>query len=168
MKTLLLALLSFLSFSVTENAHEFHLSKSTINYDSDTKSLQITMHIFIDDLEVALAQQGVEKMRIGTGREAADADSYIASYIGKKMHIMNDQDTFQLSFLGKELSADLAAIWCYLETPVTKELGQVTIDNSLLMEIYTDQKNVMDIRKDKKRVKDWLFDIENHTGQMNF
>lgn len=126
------------------------------------------MHIFIDDLEVALAVQGTENLKIGTGKESAYADDYVASYIQGRMHLLNGNDTLQQQFLGKELSADLAAIWCYIEIPIGGKLEELTIDNSLLMEVYDDQKNIMSIKKNKKRVEDWLLDIDNHTESLIF
>ena len=45
--------------------------------------------------------------------------------------------------MGKEESEDLIAIWCYLEKTEIKELHSVAIKNSLLTEIYDDQKNMV-------------------------
>lgn len=151
-----------------EATHEFHLSKSTVNYDSASNSIQVSMHIFIDDLEVALDVQGTKNLRIGTGKEADDADTYISRYIEKQVQFFQGKDTLEQEFLGKELSADLAAIWCYIEIPINGQLQELTVDNRLLMEVYDDQKNIISVKKDKKRVKDWLFDIDDHSETTAF
>ena len=40
--------------------HDFHLSKSKIKYRSESKTWEISAHIFIDDLQEAIKQKGVD------------------------------------------------------------------------------------------------------------
>lgn len=151
----------------SKEMHEFHLSKSTVNYDTQSQSLQITMHIFIDDLEDALAAKAVPKLYIGTEKEDSTANSYIAQYIANQFTISMGSDTLEQYFLGKELSEDLAAIWCYMEVPQVKLDDNIDFENGLLMEIFDDQKNVMEFRKDKKRYKDFLLQKSDHKATVD-
>ena len=52
---LLLTMLAQPSFPRTDLAHAFHLSKTDMVFQPKEKTLQITMHLFIDDLEIARA-----------------------------------------------------------------------------------------------------------------
>jgi len=124
------------------------------------------MHIFIDDLEVALEQDSVPKLYIGTEKEDISADGYIAHYISDHFKLSVDGSTLENEFLGKELSKDLAAIWCYLEVPLDKELSEFDLSHDLLMEVYDDQKNVVTIKKDKKRKDDLLLDISDFEAKV--
>ena len=153
-----------MSFSAA--VHEFHLSKSTINYNTADGSLQITMHIFIDDLEVALAEKGVSKLYIGTEKEDTTADLHISEYIAEHFKLKGDDKSLQPQFLGKELSKDLAAIWCYMEVTLDQELEQMDISHNLLMEVFADQKNVITIKKDKKRADDLLLDLSDFEAKV--
>jgi hypothetical protein len=40
--------------------HAFHISKTDMIFNAKDKTVQITMHIFIDDLELALEKQGIK------------------------------------------------------------------------------------------------------------
>jgi len=142
------------SFSLV---HEFHLSKGTVNYDSKSSSLQVTLHIFIDDLEVALAKRGIEELKIGTEKESNDSDQHIKEYISDHLIFISDSDTLSQVFLGKENSDDLLAIWCYLEIEDYKS-GNLSVENTILTEIFDDQKNIVAFKVDKKRLKDELLD----------
>ena len=46
--------------------HEFHISKTTIRYVAEREQVQVEMHIFLDDLELALEEAGSPKLYIGT------------------------------------------------------------------------------------------------------
>jgi len=147
-------------------AHEFHLSKSTVNFDTESSALQLTMHIFIDDLEDALALQQLPPLYIGTEKEDSTADVHIADYIASTLILTTGTDTLAQEFIGKELSNDLAAIWCYVEVPLGSTVSELSFSNSLLMEVFDDQKNIMTFRKDKKRLDDFLLDKSDHQSQI--
>lgn len=148
------------------NLHEFHLSKSTINFDTKSNSLQVTMHIFIDDLETALAELEDTKLYIGTEKEDSKADHFIAKYIFDHFELRHRDSILEQSFLGKELSNDLVAIWCYIEVPIEGTLESLKIKNNLLMEVFDDQKNVITIKKDKKRKDDLLLNKDDFEAKI--
>ena len=126
--------------------HEFHLSKCTIDYKEDQKAIQISMHIFIDDLEQALEAQGVDSLYIGSEKEAETTDKYIANYLEQRLEInINDSDKFEQNFIGKETSDDLTAVWCYVEITGVKKLRSIHVKNQILQEIFDDQKNITKI-----------------------
>ena len=69
MATLLILLTGLWASFEDKTLHDFHLSRSEINYDSPSATLQVTVHIFVDDLEKVLTKTGsktcvwVRKMR---------------------------------------------------------------------------------------------------------
>lgn len=168
MKSFIILLLAISAGSSVSLLHEFHLSKSTVNYDSESAALQVTMHIFIDDLEDALKQQDLPRLYIGTEKEDSTADLHIANYIKSCFTLTKGSDTLEQLFIGKELSADLAAIWCYIEVPMDSSVGNLDFKNSLLMEVFDDQKNIMTFRKDKKRIDDFLLNKSDHHATIDF
>ena len=126
--------------------HEFHLSKCTIDYKEAEKSIQISLHVFIDDLEQALEEQGLEKLYIGTEKESKEADAYLKKYFDQRLAIsINGKDDKERKFLGKETSEDLTAIWCYIEITEVKKLESIVVKNQILQEIFDDQKNITKI-----------------------
>ncbi len=146
MNYLLLFIASIFFSPQSETVHEFHVSKCLVEYKSDNAELQISMNIFIDDLETALASRGVEQLFIGTEKESEEADDYIEKYIDQVFQIeINAQGLADPTFLGKEVSDDLTSIWCYMQIPMAQPVQSLKVKNSILLETFDDQKNITSI-----------------------
>jgi hypothetical protein len=135
----------------SEIEHDFHISRCEINWDQKSGDIQIAAHIFIDDLETALMWRGVTGLRIGTETEKSDADRFITSYFSQKLVFREEVKTLPFVLVGKEVSNDKMAIWCYLEVPAQKHLKSLTVENSLLTEVFPDQKNIVELTMNGKR-----------------
>jgi len=125
--------------------HEFHISKCLIEYNEKENALQLTVHIFIDDLEEALRQQGADKLFICTEKEAEKAEEYIYKYLQQKLTIGLDDKAVNYTFVGKEVSEDLAAVWCYLEVENIAPFSKLYVKNNTLLEAFDDQKNIISV-----------------------
>jgi hypothetical protein len=151
---MLLSLLLYVaSFSLqhTPPVHDFHVSKCLIEYRPDEQALQISLHLFIDDLEYALEQRGQKDLYICTAREKESADKIIAAYLARKLSLEVNNRKHAFEFIGKEVSDDLSGIWCYLEITNIKELKALSIHNSILLEIFDDQKNIVSLTGPNQR-----------------
>jgi len=138
-------------------AHDFHLSKALVEYDSRDQALQVTLHIFLDDLELALQQRGAEEaLFLCTEKEHPGANEYLERYLSQAFRLWVDGRPVEPAYLGKEISDDLMAAWCYLEVRDLERPGQLTIDNQILMQVYDDQKNIISIRTDGQPVDYFL------------
>ncbi len=146
MKYLILFISSFFIAPLAEEAHEFHVSKCLVEYKAENAELQISMNIFIDDLELALESRGVQKLFIGTEKEQEDANAFIEKYIDQVFQIEIDgSGIVDPIFLGKEVSDDLTSIWCYMQIPMPQPLQSLKVKNSILLETFDDQKNITSI-----------------------
>jgi len=163
----MLFLLSSFSVSV-EKAHQFHVSKCSIEYSAKDKALQITMQVFIDDLEAALEEQGAKDLFLGTEKESEKADEYIQKYLEQKFNLTINQKEKAATYLGKEISEDLSALWFYLEVPKVKSIKEMTIFNAILMDIYDDQKNIINVKGPNKKTGYFLFVKGNHKETLKF
>ena len=129
--------------------HDIHLTLCELRYNEASSSFEIAIKIFIDDLELAIQKEGKKDFRIGSKNEDVIADEYIASYLNKFFSIEIDGIKLHGDFLGKEITEDLLAVWCYVEIPVAKRGKKCVMSNSILMEVYDDQRNIMDIKMSK-------------------
>jgi len=154
MKTLFLAF-SLIAFSTT--LHEFHVSKCQIEYVKAEQSLQISMHIFIDDLEEALRQRGKDQLFICTEREAKEAEQYMIDYIDDRVQLKVNGQAMDFHFLGKEISDDLAAVWCFIEIKGVEPFSSLEVSNKLLQEVFDDKKNIIRIKGPKNKKSYLLF-----------
>jgi hypothetical protein len=72
-------------------------------------------------------------------------------------------------FVGKELSDDFLAVWCYIEFPTTVSKGQkCTISNRILLDLYSDQRNIMDIRMNSTQKEYTIFDPSNSSWSYTY
>jgi hypothetical protein len=125
--------------------HEFHLSKALVEYNAQDQAIQVSMHVFLDDLEEALRREGKDKLFICTTKESAEAEAYMETYLREHFKISVNGQAVTYNFLGKEASEDLLAAWCYIEVENVSVLNELEITNDLLLEVYDDQKNVVQL-----------------------
>jgi hypothetical protein len=145
---LLFGMFSLLGFTAME--HDFHLSKGSLKYKAEQKALQLSMHVFIDDFEEALKNKGVDSMFILTKKENPDADKYIGLYLKENFSVLFDDKKVEMEYLGKELSEDLAGMWVYMEATEIEAPMTATIDYSILMDAFQDQRNILSVQINDK------------------
>ena len=138
MKTAALSLV-FLLFS----AHEFHLSLTEITHNKESKSLEIAIKLFTDDLIVALENAGAPKMEIGTEEEPPAANEYIESYLKAHFKLTVNGKPAEFNYLGKE--AELDATWCFVEVKDIRKVQSLEVQNSFMLEAFDDQTNMVNL-----------------------
>lgn len=146
---LILLLCAFLCLPLaeSENAHEFHVSKCEIDYNTAESALQITLHIFLDDLELSMQAQGTEKQFLCTEKELQNAEAVYFEYLKRNFQITLDNgEIADYQWIGKEISDDLAAVWTYLEVTNVANLSGLSVENTVLMDVHDDQKNIVQIK----------------------
>ena len=132
--------------------HDFHVSKCEVNFNIKEKALQVSLHVFLDDLENALALYGAENLNLCTSKEDPKAELYLLRYLQNHFKVKGDDFPYEINFVGKEISEDLAAVWCYFEFLEFFPQNSIEIDNSVLMDLFDDQKNIvsLEINRGKK------------------
>lgn len=135
------------------DAHDYHVSIAELDYDSRRGHLALAVHLFTDDLEMALEAAGAgDSLFLGTEFERADADSWLRPYLMQNLALELDGHRVEWRFLGRENSEDLMAQWLYLEADVQGVPGKKwLLRNELLMDLYRDQKNLVHLRVDRER-----------------
>lgn len=129
------------------DVHNVHLSMCELRFNTHTSKFEVAIRIFIDDLEKALENEGAKNLKICTPDETSDTQSHINKYIDKYFTIQIDGVVLKGKFLGKEVTEDLIAVWFYVEyTVVNPSPKKCILTNNILLDIYDDQKNIMDIK----------------------
>jgi hypothetical protein len=129
------------------NAHDMHISVCELRWNESTGAFEVSIKIFIDDLERALAKEGAPGLFIGTPKESGAADHYVADYLQKHFIIDIDGTRLTAELVGKEVSEDFLAVWCYVEfSAELSHARKCTLSNDILLDMFEDQRNIMDIR----------------------
>ena len=121
--------------------HKYYVSSTKIEYKKENGTLQITMRIFIDDLQETINNTYQNNFELAVSNEPKELDSLINNYTLKKFEVIVDEDKKTYSFLGKEYKND--EIYLYFEISNIKRINSIEVKNEMLMEIFPDQKNII-------------------------
>lgn len=125
--------------------HPFHVSKSDIKYNESQNTIEIAIHIFIDDLEASIKKQSGEKLYLATPKEASKSNDWVSDYVQNNFKLKINGTSTILDFVGKDYSEDKLAIWCYFEAKNIQNIKEITLKNTILFDLYDDQKNIVHI-----------------------
>lgn len=128
--------------------HPFHVSVCEIAYDEETRALQITQKIFLDDLELGLREYSGERFDITEKASEDKVNKLLEAYYPEKMQVLVNGKTRTFRYLGFEIEED--AMWCYLEIEKVRNLKSLEVTNTILFEIFEDQSTILHIQKSGK------------------
>lgn len=148
-------------------AHPIHVSVTEIAHKSDTQTLQITSRIFADDLADILKETyGPELDVFGTYNKIL-FDSLMTRYLAHHFDVHTDGNATELHYLGHEVQ--LPVIWIYVEgVNVTTDCKSVKVRNSILMDKFDDQENMVHVYRKGDQVKSMLLKFGAETRSITF
>ena len=134
--------LLFLSFLASQQTHDFHTSLTEMHYNAKDRAFEISIRVFTDDLETALARaNNGQKIRV----DAATADPLIERYIRSKFWFTGpDKQRRVLDYIGHETEGE--AQWIYLEMPFSEPFRGGLLQQNVLTEVFADQTNLVNLR----------------------
>ena len=146
--------LLYLVFTLLLPIHDFHITHTSLYYNSDLESIEITMKVAVEDLERSLESNTSKKLRIGTNKEDILVQKIIANYFDKHLKIYTNEKLSQLKWVGKELDKNLHDIYLYFEILNCNQNGKIkslTLENTIFLETELNQNNIVLIKfKDTK------------------
>ncbi|MDE2848875.1 MAG: hypothetical protein OXO51_19390 [Gemmatimonadota bacterium] len=145
--------------------HPFYISVCQVDHNPDTGALEMSFRIFMDDLELALETMGTERLHLGTEREAEKTDLYISRYLARHVVVEINGRHVSAAFLGKEVELD--AMWCYVEVGDIPVFETMTMTNTLLLETYEDQVNLVHVNANGQK-KSLVFNQQQVTQTLEF
>ncbi|WP_343330265.1 DUF6702 family protein [Polaribacter staleyi] len=158
---LLLFIIPLLSFS----AHKYYLSLTQIEYRSELHTVQITINVFIDDIETALNKDYNIDLQLDTKKELKDNDVYFKKYLNQKLHLKIDDVSKTFNYIGKEYDGDL--VYFYLEIEDVTGVNTIEISNKILTTHFPQQQNLIKSKVGKKH-KSILLNAKNDKGLLKF
>jgi hypothetical protein len=145
------------SSSLLLNTHAFHTSITEMRYNAKTKSFEISLRVFMDDLEKMLSINNQNKKFVIENTDKNDP--FIEQYVRKHFVVITPKNQKLIyQYVGKEKEGD--ATWIYLEMPVNETIKGSKIQNSVLMDMFDDQTNIVNIFVNNDK-KSYLFTVKN-------
>lgn len=130
--------------------HPIYISTTEIDYNKESKSIEIAIKVFSDDMEKALTEIKGMKVEIGTDREHVNATEYIKEYIKKEFSLEVNGKQVELEYVNRKLIRDdFFAMWILFKTPKVHRLKSLKLRNNILCDLHNDQQNFIKFRENK-------------------
>ena len=123
--------------------HDFHVTHTTLHYNSDLENMEITIKVAIEDLELSL--ENIE-LRIGTLNEKKSSEEIIKNYIKNHLSIYGNNKIIDYKWVGKEISDNLHDIYLYYEISnfnQNDKIKSLILENTIFIETTHNQSNIV-------------------------
>ncbi|WP_299521678.1 DUF6702 family protein [uncultured Lutibacter sp.] len=157
----LLLLIPLFAFTL----HKYYISLCEIEHNKAQKSLQITLGLFIDDIEFTLNKNHKTSLNIATKKEVKNIDEYYLNYLIEHFKIKVNSEPKGYEYIGKEYDNDIVRF--YLEIADIKELNSIEVTNTILFRDFEDQQNIIKIKANNKN-KTFYLTPNNVKGFLNY
>lgn len=143
MRKYIILVLLVLLVGFKAQAHDYHASIMDVKYNPKTQNLEVALRVFTDDLEGALSLRN--KARVTYSSDSEKVEQYLAEYLISKLSFeLEKGKPLKQRFIGSEEETE--AVWLFIEVPVQKQsLQHLYVKNTLFMELYNDQMNVVNV-----------------------
>ncbi|CAH0999137.1 hypothetical protein LEM8419_00433 [Neolewinella maritima] len=146
--------------------HDYHVSKTNVRYVAERRQVQVEMHVFVDDLELAMQDAGAPALELGSEEEHPESERFLTAYLDKHFGIDWNGRPLPVQLVGWELEDDLHGLWIYLAADEVAPADAVRIQNSVLTEYYADQKNIVKVYADEARLGTLLMSRAQRQGSI--
>ena len=121
--------------------HEFYVSISYMEYDSERKAIEVQKKIFFDDFEIALKKNNnLDKFDILKSKTEI-VDNYIEAYLKENISFEVNNKVYDINYLGHEYIN--GTINCYYEVLKIKKIKNIIITDRSLFSSFDEQENLI-------------------------
>lgn len=125
--------------------HPYYISVADIHHNQNFARLEITLRIFVDDLEKAIAlHQSVPSFYITDPDDTSTRDM-IRLYLDDRFRLAVNREAASTEFLGGEVEDD--TFWAYLKVDGVGRLDQLEIEYTVLLEVFEEQLNLVHVQQ---------------------
>ncbi len=140
-KCLFFGLLLLSVFGFNQKKHPFYLSVVDIKHDAKQQSLNVSVKLFINDIEDALKKTTSKPIDLLNPKDKAEMETELMNYIKKRLSISVNAKAVSLNFIGYEKEED--AIWTYFEVKKVPQPKSIKVDTKLLFDFLPTQANIV-------------------------
>ena len=151
------AILLFMTASVV-HAHSIHQSTAEAEYNSTTKKLEVSLTVFINDLELALIRQSEREMRLDK-TPATQLDAEIQTYLAKTFIVTDAAGKVpKIEWVGRKLDINSAnsgdpAVTLFFEIALPDGLPNTALRHVVFSDLFKDQLNLLHLRNGIRKVQ---------------
>ncbi len=137
-------------------AHSVHTSTAEAEYNAKTKKLEVSLTVFVSDLELALIRQSEREMRIEK-TPAAEFDAQILAYLAKTFVVTDAVGKVaKIEWVGREMDEESEktgdpAVVLFFEVVMPEGVAGRTLRCSVFSDLFKDQINLLLLKEGQKR-----------------
>ena len=146
--------------------HPFFITLTELRFNPSSKKMEVAQKIFWDDLEVSLSKEAGGAVDFLKPKDKAKLESQIKAYLLKHTQVWVNGKTVQLTYVGYEVEEDAA--WFYLESTTTTTPKTVEVQNTLLIQEFDGQQNIVHVYLNSKSPKSLLLGEGKEKGKIEF
>ena len=148
-----------LVFAVSSlQAHSLHQSTAEAEWNAEEKKIEVSLTVFINDLELALIRQSEREMRIEkTAAEAFDAEAKL--YLAKNFVVSDSTgQKAEMTWIGRQIDAETKksgdpTMTLFFEISLPGGLKAVSLRNGVLQDLFEDQLNLLHFRNGAEKAQ---------------
>lgn len=144
--------------------HPYHVGSLETNYNSKSKTFEITGRFYLDDLEHALNQKYSTSMHFGEEKYKSQLNDYLKKYCAENLRMKSDNNFLKINYLG--FQEDRESVDIFLETEPISTPKKVEVSTSFLYNLFDDQTNIIHIIVNGNRKSDKLIYPNRYLYQM--
>lgn len=155
---LLAVLICLLGSASVVEAHSVHQSTAEVEYNARTHKLEVSLTVFINDLELALIRQS-ERLMSFEKTPAKEFDAEIQTYLAKMFVVTGaDGKAAKLEWLGRELDEDTSktrdpAVTLFFEVPLPQGVDRAMLQQAVFCDLFQDEVNLVQVRSGGRKVE---------------
>ncbi len=146
--------LTLSSFKSSSSVHPYHVGSVEFNYNSKSKTFEITGKFFLDDLENALKEKYGTAVHFNDAKYQSQINELLKQYCNDYLKLKADNRFLKINYIGFE--EDSEAVNIFLESESVKQPTKVETAVSFLYNFFDDQINIVHIIVNGKRQSEKL------------
>jgi len=133
------------------HAHSLHQSSAEAEYNAKTKKLEVSLTVFINDLETALIRQSERQMRLDS-TPAAEFDAQILAYLSQTFVVTSSSGkTAEIEWVGRQIDEETKkssdpTVTLFFQLSLPDDLKGKKLKNAVFCELFKDQVNFLLLR----------------------
>ena len=142
------ALLLLLLTPLLALAHAYHASIAELRYNPAKRQVEISIKVFIDDLEKALSQDQLTAVHLDEPR----AQALAAAYLQRSLRVgTKPGEALPLQFVGMQAEQDAYWLHARVSLPAGRPLTGLRLRHTLLLDLFPDQMNIVNLEAGGKK-----------------
>lgn len=140
--------------SFTRDKHPYHVGSVEINYNSKSKTFEVTGRFFLDDLENGLAEKYGKPFHFNDGKYKTQLNTALKNYCTEYLKLKTNNQFLKVNYVGYE--EDSESVNVFLESETVSNPKKVEAAVSFLYNLFDDQINIVHIIVDGNRKSEKL------------